>query len=119
MSKERNFLCEIGLLLVRHAQVRCKRIGRPRVKEIQTSSENRNHRHVTTTQLRAQIVVAEAVEIYCSEVRSLYVDRSSSSSDVISGSLGRGRPPSRAWVSRGRRAGPDDAVVAGATGTDS
>ena len=38
-----NFLCHTTLMLG-HAQVRCTRIGRSRVKEIQLSSESRNHR---------------------------------------------------------------------------
>ena len=49
----------------------------------------------------------------------LYVDRSSSSSHVLSGPTGRSGPPSRALNSRGRNGGPDDAVVAGTTRTDS
>ena len=56
------------------------------------ASENRNHRNVITTQLRAQVVTAEAICFFCPGVRSLCVDRSNNSSDVLSGLPWRGEP---------------------------
>ena len=63
MSKELNFLLR-ETALPRHAQVRYTRTRRSRVKEIQTSSENRGHRHVITIQLRARIVTAERIRLF-------------------------------------------------------
>ena len=45
-EKSEHVLCET--LLLGHAQVRCARIGRSRVKDIKMSSENRNHRQSMT-----------------------------------------------------------------------
>ena len=55
----RHFMFEI--LLLEHAQVRCTRFGRSCVRVTHTPFENRNHRHVITTQLRAQIVTAKVI----------------------------------------------------------
>ena len=57
-------------------------------------------RHVTTAQLQAQLVTAGAVWKFYSGLRSLCVDRSSSSSsDVLSGLPGRSELPRRAHKS--------------------
>ena len=79
----------MGNIILGRAQVRCTHIGRGRVKEIHTSFENINRRHLITTKLWAQIVTEEVIRCFCSEVRSLCVDRSSSS-DVLSGLKGEG-----------------------------
>ena len=63
-NKERNkwkyLVCEIVSPLV-HAQVRYIRTGKSRVKTMQTLCENINHRHVITTDLRAQDVTTGAI----------------------------------------------------------
>ena len=98
-----NFLCQTALLLLGHAQVCCTYFGRGRVNETQTSSEKRNRRHIKE-RLNCELKSSPRRQFifFCSEVRSLYLDRSSSSSDVLSGLPGQGEHPSRACNSRSR-----------------
>ena len=85
-AHEKSFKKNTDNIITTTRLIRCACIRRRRVKEIQTSSQNRKCRQVITTSSRAQIVTAKTVWNFCSEVRSVFVDsNSSSSSDVLSG----------------------------------
>ena len=79
--------------------------------------ESRNHRHVITNFIAGSFchrggslkflsrgLISGGKQQYCSN------------SDVLLGLARRGEPPSRAWNSRGRRGGSNDAVDTGTTG---